>query len=206
MLIGFLRASWPAILVGTLGLQPAHADIYTWVDASGTINVSNLAPPDGVNVTKVIHEAPPAAVPADNSSLEAARQAQAQVQALAMRVGELQDEVEFARRQAALPAPYPIMPAPPLVQYVADMAPQPMQYAVDPTPPAAAGCYSTWSSCGPWWGPSFYPVSVIVLRPPHDGRFRPPFQGGHHFAMQQPGHGFSIAPELKREYRAGASG
>ena len=55
MLIGLVRLSLPAALAGALCVQPAQADIYTWVDASGTINVSNLAPPDGVSVTRVVH-------------------------------------------------------------------------------------------------------------------------------------------------------
>ena len=47
MLTRFLNAGLPAVLAWTLALQPAHADIYTWVDASGTINMSNLQPPSG---------------------------------------------------------------------------------------------------------------------------------------------------------------
>ena len=33
--------------------------IYTWTDASGRINVSNLPPPDGARVSHVVHETPP---------------------------------------------------------------------------------------------------------------------------------------------------
>jgi hypothetical protein len=41
--------------------QVASADISTWVDASGTVNVSNLPPPKNARVTKVEHESPQAA-------------------------------------------------------------------------------------------------------------------------------------------------
>jgi hypothetical protein len=44
-----------AVLLSLIGcglaLRLAHAEIYTWVDPSGTVNVSNLAPPEGVRVT-----------------------------------------------------------------------------------------------------------------------------------------------------------
>ena len=38
----------------------AHADIFTWVDSSGQVNVSNLDPPAGVVVTNVIRDTPKA--------------------------------------------------------------------------------------------------------------------------------------------------
>ena len=78
----------PAVLAGTFGLQPAHADLYTWVDASGGVNVSNLAPPEGVRITNVI----PASPTATHDAREAARDAE--VQALTKRVRQLEDEVE----------------------------------------------------------------------------------------------------------------
>ena len=36
----------------------ARADIYTWTDAGGRVNISNLAPPEGARVTSVLHETP----------------------------------------------------------------------------------------------------------------------------------------------------
>ena len=83
-----LRAALPVVLAGTFGLQPAHADLYTWVDASGGVNVSNLAPPEGVRITNVI----PASPTATHDAREAARDAE--VQALTKRVRQLEDEVE----------------------------------------------------------------------------------------------------------------
>jgi hypothetical protein len=91
MLTRLLRATLPAVLAGTFGLQPAHADIYTWVDASGGVNVSNLAPPDGVRITNVIVASPPKTTTHDDDR-EAARDAE--VQALTKRVRQLEGDVE----------------------------------------------------------------------------------------------------------------
>ena len=183
MLTRLLRASLPAILAGTFGLQLAHADIYTWVDASGTINVSNLAPPEGVRVTNIMRASAPA-VTRDDAARNAARQAE--VQALAERVRQLEDEVELATRQAPPQVDYRAIPAPPVVQYV--VTPPPVQYAVNVvnmTPPAYNGCDPAWMSCGSWWFPGIYPASVVVVRAPNFRRF-PPVHGGHQFAVQQP--------------------
>jgi hypothetical protein len=82
----------PAVLVGTFGLQPAHADVYTWVDASGGVTVSNLAPPEGVRVTNVIHASAPKTTIRDDDAHDAARAAEAQ--ALGARVRQLEDAVQ----------------------------------------------------------------------------------------------------------------
>jgi hypothetical protein len=86
-----LRAALPAVLACTFGLQPAHADLYTWVDASGGVNVSNLAPPEGVRITNVIPASPPKTTTRDDAR-EAARDAE--VQALTKRVRQLEDEAQ----------------------------------------------------------------------------------------------------------------
>ena len=39
----------PLLLVGALAVPPAQADVYTWTDPSGRLNVSNIAPPEGVH-------------------------------------------------------------------------------------------------------------------------------------------------------------
>jgi len=90
-----LRATLPVVLAGTFWLQPAHADVYTWVDASGGVNVSNLAPPEGVRITNVIVASAPKATTRDDSARETARDAE--VQALTKRVRQLEDEVEPQR-------------------------------------------------------------------------------------------------------------
>jgi Domain of unknown function (DUF4124) len=183
MLTRLLRASLPAVLAGTFGLQLAHADIYTWVDASGTINVSNLAPPEGVRVASVMHASAPATATRDDAARDAARQAQ--VQALAERVRQLEDEVELARRPVSPLAEYRAIPAPPVMQFVINPAPPPVQYATDVVPPANTGCDPTWMDCGLWWVPGIYPTRVVVLRAPNFRRFHPG-HGGHHPAIQQP--------------------
>jgi hypothetical protein len=178
MLAPALRLALAAALAGTLGLRSAHADIYTWVDASGSINVSNLTPPDDVRVIKVTHEsARPAA--SDEGAGDAASR-----QALAERVRQLEREVELSRRPVPPPADYAPapayapMPAPPTVQYNVQYiveAPQPpMQYAANDYPPAYSnGCDSTWANCGFGWNPGFYPSSFVVLQQPNFRRVRP---------------------------------
>jgi hypothetical protein len=92
MLTRLLRATLAAVLGGMLWLQPAHADVYTWVDASGGVNVSNLAPPEGVRITNVILASAPKTATRDDDPREASRDAK--VQALANRVRQLEDAVE----------------------------------------------------------------------------------------------------------------
>jgi len=176
-----LRVCLPAILACTFGLQLAHADIYTWVDASGSINVSNLAPPDGVRVSSVMHESAPAIAARAEAAREAARQAE--VQALAERVRQLED-IELAKSQAPRPADYRAIPPPPaVIQYV--VVPPPAPYAVNPAPPANTGCDPGWIDCGLWGFPGFYPTSVLVLRARNFRHFHPG-RGGHQIAVQPP--------------------
>ncbi len=190
MIIGLVRISRAAVLAGALGAQVAHADIYTWLDASGTINVSNLAPPDGVKVIHVIRASEPAPT-GDPSARDA------QVRALTERVGQLEDQVEMAQHQAPPPLPPPPLPypaiPPPVVEYVVNVVPPPLEYEVSAPPPPAAGCDSAWMDCGFTWVPVFYPAGIVVLRPPPYMPRPRPFQGGRHFAVQQPARAASIA-------------
>jgi len=154
----------------------AQADIYTWVDAKGTVNMSNLEPPDGVRVTKVTHDSPPMNPPPRDLAGESARQAE--VQALAVRVMQLEYEAEFSRRQVAAMATY-VPPAPVYVpQYMPQYVPDPPQYA-------NSGCDPSWPQCGAGWSPSFAPAAVFVVGSPGYRRPSPtPFHGGRKFAMQ----------------------
>src|SRR5215471_16772237 len=99
MMLALLRIAFPIALAATFGLRSAHADIYTWVDSSGALNVSNLTPPDDARVLKVVHT--------DDA---AARKSE--TQALADRVKQLEDEVAMATRQ-----PPPSYAPPPPVAY-----------------------------------------------------------------------------------------
>lgn len=151
----------------------AQADIYTWVDAKGTVNMSNVAPPEGVHVTKVTQDSPPLVLPPRDLAAEAARQAE--VQALAARVMQLEYEAEFSRRQvAAMPAYAPSAPV-----YVPQYVPMP-----EPAQTAYNGCDSSWQQCGAGWSPWFYPTTVFVVGSPGFRRPQPPFHGGRKFPMQ----------------------
>ena len=92
MLTRLLQATLAAVVASTFALQPAHADLYTWVDASGGVNVSNLAPPEGARITNVVHASSQKTTTRDDDAREAARDAE--VQALTKRVRQLEDEVK----------------------------------------------------------------------------------------------------------------
>jgi hypothetical protein len=174
-----LTISLPVVFAGVAVMHaPVHADVYTWVDKSGSINVSNIAPPDGVQVTSVVHANPEANAAREAAAREVARQAE--VQALADRVRQLEGEVRFASMQAPPsmpPAQYWPAPqmAPPVVQYVADPAP-PTQYASYASPWSGYGCDGLQYDCGLWGVPAVYVPSVIVVRAP--GFRHPPFHDG----------------------------
>lgn len=171
----FLSAAFLAVLACSLGVHPACADVYTWVDSSGTINISNLSPPEGVRVTNVTRETPQSQTTREDFAREAARQAE--LQALADRVRQLENEVEVARRSVPPPqllyVPVQAPPPPPPVQYQVEMA------------PASGGCDPSWASCWGWWGSAFYPASVVVVRTPRLHRFSPGHPG-HRLPVQRP--------------------
>ena len=185
-----LRLVLPSFLACTAGLQLAHADIYTWVDGSGSVNVSNVAPPEGVHVTKVTHESAPKSTSRPDSGADAARQAE--VQALAARVRELEHEVDVARNQAPT-IEYRAAPARPPVQYGVGVVPPVPQYAVSPVPEyinpvqsSTVGCDPAWMTCGSWWwGQPIYSASIVVLRA-QNFHHLPSFGGHHHFGGHQP--------------------
>jgi hypothetical protein len=157
----FLPTFLAIAAAAAVAIGPARADIYTWVDAKGIINVSNLTPPEGVTV-KSITPTPPRDPAREAAALEAQRQDE--IRALNDRVRDLQNELEQSRRDVPGPMAYP----PPF----AYMPPMPMQYA-NPEPPAtyvvnmfpqpqAPGCDYSLFDCGYGWGPGFYPVVVVA--------------------------------------------
>jgi len=93
----------------SLAASLAHAEIYTWVDASGVTNVSNLPPPDGVKVTKVQRSLPPEILAREDAARDAARQAEAQAFAARAR---LEDE---ARQMPPPDYRPPMLPPPPVI-------------------------------------------------------------------------------------------
>jgi hypothetical protein len=200
MLKPFLRAALPAMLLGACGLPLAHAEIFTWTDEFGRVNISNLTPPDGVRVTRVMHE-DKAAIAARETAREAARESlrEAEVRALAERVRQLQYEVELAKRPAPQQVESRVIPAPPIIQYFAPPEPQ----YVAAAPPVYGGCDFGFD-CGLGWGSGYYPGNFVVLssvqhrrgHPVRGGRPiapKPHFPGGGHTApwspIQVPGSG-----------------
>ena len=200
MLAPVLRVVLPFALAGMLGVQTAHADIYTWVDASGALNVSNLPPPDDARVIRVTKETPPAAGSGAQALAERVRQLEAQV-AQAQR--PLPPPVDYA--PPPMPVQYPQY-APPVVQYIFEASPAPQYSAPQYSPPqyyapqydstdywagnytgnwaGNAWCDPNWLNCG-WgpygWAPGFYPPSVIVVNASNPKRGRPGsgFNPGH---------------------------
>lgn len=170
----------PALVAGAVWLPPAHADVFTWTDANGRVNVSNMDPPDGVRVTSVTHvNAPKVSASADAAMKEMLRDAE--VQALAERVRQLQGDVEAARRQ-----PPPTVVVAPVItppSYAGEWSAPPPSYSYAPQP--AAYGYAPGIGCDPSWGNTygncgygFYPggyTTLVVVRPNH----RRPFFSGH---------------------------
>ena len=164
----------PLVVAFTLGGQLAHADIYTWVDASGATHVSNLSPPEGARVTRITHENPQKPVRADTAR-DAAHDVE--IQALSDRVQQLQREVDLARTYAPPPQPmaYPAISPPP---------PPAPAYAVDDMSASANPCDPVFGGCG-YWGQPFYPANIVVVRAPAFRRAYS-FHAMHHFAPQRP--------------------
>lgn len=148
-----------------LGAQVAQADIYTWVDGNGVVNVSNLTPPRGADVTNVTVERAQAPAARNDAARDAAREAE--VRALSDRVRELESDAQNAPRPAATTIIAPIyvpVPTPVMMPYQPEMMPMLTQQP---------GCDPSWYGClASTTG--FYGPGVIVL--PSTGRrhVRPP--------------------------------
>jgi uncharacterized protein DUF4124 len=172
MRTSFALTAPPLMLAGLLLAHAAYADIYTWIDASGGMNVTNLEPPRGARVTKVVR-----APPARPQEAESERPREAEVTALTERVRQLEDEIEAARRSAPPPAP-------PVVYPIVVVSPPPMVIAeanVSYPPPAAPayGCEISWAGCALWWNPGF--ATQTFVGRPHGGRSFRPFNHGNKF-------------------------
>jgi hypothetical protein len=165
------RLSFVLALMGVIGLPCARADIYTWTDVAGRVNVSNLTPPPDAHITSVFRTSPEEAA-REQAAREAAQQSQ--LAALTDQVQQLRDEVAAAQRQPASAPTYWVAPSTPDYQNAVD-APAPQVYYDDNTAQqAASGCDASWNSCGVWTLPFFFPASVVVIAPPARRRFPPP--------------------------------
>jgi len=168
-----MRGQWMAVGVA-LGLAAAagvaHADMYTWVDKDGITNVSNVAPPEDVRVTKVAR-----AAPKDPAREAAAREAArlVEMRALRDRVDELSKEVEHSRSDA-YPPPYA---APPAMAF-APSPPAPTVVVTVINQPAAqpeatnAGCDASFGGCGVGFFPGY-----TYYAPPYQRGFHKPHRG-----------------------------
>jgi hypothetical protein len=169
---------------------PAWADIYTWTDGSGRVNISNVEPPQDANARRI------AQTPAQKKQSDAARAAAqaSEMEALKARVAELESEVERGQQQErAAPPPYLVAaPAAPRVVVVTPPAPPPIAYA---PPPDIAPCDPLVFGC-----PAFgYPVNVVVIR---QSRLHPRagFRGDRFHAARPP-HVVAARPMLAGRHR-----
>ena len=153
------RVGFAAVLLAcTLAASNARADVFTWLDAAGRINVSNLDPPEGARVTSVVRERPASA--ADIAAREARQRAD--VIALEEQVRRLEAEVAATRQPRVVePPPMPVvyniitMPSPSVA--VPDLS---MAYA-DMAPAPSYDCVPSWAGCATWW-PGFTTGTVVV--------------------------------------------
>jgi hypothetical protein len=180
-------------VIALAGAGVAHADIYTWTDAKGTVNISNVPPPDDVHVTTVMHE-DPTALAARAAAAQAARDAE--MQRLADRVRQLEYDAQYGPRQAppVVYAPSAPAPAPSVVQYVMNVAPPQSQsygqngsYGCDPGYgyDGFDGYGYGYANCGGLGYSGFYPYPVYFVGAPFF-RNRTPFRGDHRPGMQRP--------------------
>jgi hypothetical protein len=197
MLLRHCSAAVAAVLACLFGLQPARADIYTWVDASGAVTISNLSPPEGARVISVAQEKPQEVLAREDAAREAARQAE--LRTLSDRIRQLESEV--ARPPAPPQAIYVPVPTPPQVVYAplpAAVAPL-VQYQANIALPISSGCDPSWAGCWNWWGSAFYPTSVVVVRTPNLHRHSPG-RAKRHFPAHRPvrgqlrSHGVAATP------------
>jgi len=176
-----VRAFAVAALAAALA-APARADIFTWTDASGRVNISNVEPPQDAHARRI------AQTPAQKKESEAARAAAqtSEMEALKARVAELESQVDLAQQQASAPPPYPLAAPPaPRVIVVTPPAPPPVAYA---QPYDAGYCDPLVFGCPPFGYSAFgypafgYPVGAVVIRQPrfhrHDGFRGDRFHGG----------------------------
>jgi hypothetical protein len=166
------QVAWVIAFVSAAGWTSAHADIYTWVDSSGNVNLSNRPPPEGARVTNVFREDP--AVRASSEAARAVAQHE-ELRALSERVAQLEQDLDAASSPPPLPAA-PVAYAPPI--------PAPAAYpsfvaepVVTPASPTYGNCTDPWASCLSPGNFGFYPSGVVVLSAPAPHGFRPAHRG-----------------------------
>lgn len=163
--------AWALAFTGAFALRCAHADIYTWVDSAGKLNLSNQAPPEGTRITNVFREDPAVRAGAEAARAAAERDA---LRALNERVKQLEQDLDAAKRTEPAPVVYVPAPAPAPAPYPSIMA----QAIVAPAaPPIYANCNDPWGSCFSPGSFGFYPGGIVVLNAPAKHRFRASHRG-----------------------------
>jgi hypothetical protein len=177
MFVRLLNTVAAVVLLGMLGVPVAHADVYTWVDAAGMLNVSNLQPPAGANVTSVVKSVAPKLAPDTSTPAQAAA-----MQALSDRILQLQAQVADVQRPVVPTVVNNVyvtpQPAPVTVQYAQ------LGYTYDGPQQSSNACDPSFYSCGGGVYGGFYPASTVFLGgaaapvrpspPPRAGQFMGP--------------------------------
>jgi len=155
---------------GVFAWTIAQADIYTWVDASGKLNVSNQPPPEGVRITNVYREDPAARAHAEAARAASARE---ELRTLNARVAELERALEKAKEeQARPPEPAPVAYAPsppPPAAYASALAQTIVAPPVPIYSPYVPNYDCAWVGCFSPGSFGFYPSSVVVVNAPGAG-------------------------------------
>jgi len=158
----------------------AQADVYTWIDASGKLNLSNQPPPEGARVTNVYREDPAARAHAEAARAASARE---ELRTLTARVAELERALEKAREDQARPpepAPVAYAPAPPPpAAYASAMAQTIVAPPVQSYSPYFPNYDCAWVGCFSPGSFGFYPSSVVVVNAPGAGHAHPPAGHAH---------------------------
>jgi hypothetical protein len=173
-----------------LGSVSAYADIYTWTDARGSLNFSNLPPPKSDKVKNVQVVAAGAAPVSAAGDPVPPRQASPTERELLARVKNLERQLAEQQKQQlsqqrAAPAYYQAPPPPPRTYY--QPPPPPSYYQPPPAyydPSADTGYY-------PAYPVYYYPVVPAYAVYPRRAYYfapRPAFVGGH-FGGFGGGHG-----------------
>jgi hypothetical protein len=147
--LGWLSTTLFGALMGAgaaLAPSAALAEIYGWVDPSGSVTYSNLPPPKNARVIDVIEETPP---PTPQAQAAAAAAHEAEMRALNERVRQLEQELQLSRYDSAPPPPaYPNVPAP--------------SYGPPPYTASYGPCFDDeFFDCGWGGGPVYYTAGVV---------------------------------------------
>ena len=155
----FLTTVLSSLVLCSLGLHDARADVYAWEDEGGRLTFSDVPPPPGARVLETVRESQARdAAPAAPASAAGTAQ-ESEVRYLSERVRQLERQADLAATAAASVERYePLSP-----------------------PPLDVRCNGKWADCW-WWrnqpfyGPSLYSPGFGAVIVPSYG-----FRGSHQF-------------------------